>query len=165
MNPAADDEGYWNGYQVSEDVFKHFHRRINMLGGIIGSVVGPAVEKLLDLIPDPNARAEAREQAEKEIREAIDKAQADQREINKIEAAHPSVFIAGWRPCLGWLAAISIGWTYVGYPVALFGARLAGSDVTLPWMDSAPLMELVVAMLGLAGLRTYEKRTGTEKNR
>lgn len=78
-----------------------------------------------------------------------------QAEINKIEAANPNVFVSGWRPALGWVCVLGIGYQMVFRP--LLGCALAHWAPTLPELDISSLISLVVAMLGVAGFRTYEK--------
>lgn len=86
-----------------------------------------------------------------------------QSEINKVEAAHRSIFVAGWRPFIGWVCGAAIGWTYLGVPVVGFLAALTGKVIQPPPVDTSILFELVLAMLGLGGLRTFEKVKGATK--
>jgi hypothetical protein len=88
--------------------------------------------------------------------------------LNKLEAQHRSVFVAGWRPAIGWIAAVSLGCFYI--PQGLVGAMLwareciANNVLTpFPGLQIDGLTELVVAMLGLGGLRTLEKVMGRAK--
>lgn len=84
-------------------------------------------------------------------------------ELNKIEAAHRSVFVAGWRPAVGWICASGVGWAYLGHPVFLWAAAIWWPDVQPPAIQIDSLFELVLAMLGMAGLRSFEKSTGRAK--
>ena len=79
-------------------------------------------------------------------------------ELNKIEAGHRSVFVAGWRPFLGWICGIGLGFAYVINPIIQWWSGRPGPDLPLNYMQ-----ELVIAMLGLAGLRTWEKQSGRSK--
>ena len=88
-------------------------------------------------------------------------------ELNKIEAGHRSVFVAGWRPCIGWVAGISLAAYFI--PQFLLGAWLwvdmvitKGELVPYP-VDPDGLMELVIALLGLSGFRSAEKLMGKSK--
>ena len=79
-------------------------------------------------------------------------------EINKIEAAHRSVFVAGWRPAIGWICGTSLAWHFVGYPLASFVVSVISPALILPPLGNADdLMTLVIALLGLGGFRTVEK--------
>ncbi|MBS4045084.1 MAG: hypothetical protein KG075_01990 [Alphaproteobacteria bacterium] len=84
-------------------------------------------------------------------------------ELNKIEAAHRSVFVAGWRPAVGWICALGVGWAYLGHPLFLWAAALWSPSLQPPAIQIDSLFELVLAMLGMAGLRSFEKSTGRSK--
>ncbi len=84
-------------------------------------------------------------------------------ELNKIEAAHRSVFVAGWRPAVGWICALGVGWAYLGHPLFLWAAALWSPGLQPPVVQIDSLFELVLAMLGMAGLRSFEKSTGRSK--
>jgi len=91
----------------------------------------------------------------KELEQAINQGQI---EINKQEAAHPKLFIAGWRPALGWIGAFAIAYHFIIYPFIVFIVKLNGADVSnLPQIDFGILFNLILAMLGFGGLRTIEK--------
>ena len=85
-----------------------------------------------------------------------------QAEINKIEAANPNLFVSGWRPALGWVCVLGIGYQMVFRP--LLECALIHWQVDLPELDISSLISLVVAMLGIAGYRTYEHAKGVAKN-
>lgn len=131
-------------------------------------LIGPAVQKLLDLIPDPNARAKAQEAYEREVLSIAAKAEADQREINKAEAASGSVFVAGWRPSVGWVCSISLAIYYIprfalGTGFWCWACIKAGALVPMPEMGIAEVIGLVTALLGMGSLRTFEKSKGIAK--
>ena len=86
-----------------------------------------------------------------------------QAEINKIEAAHRSVFVSGWRPFIGWSCGVALAWSYVVTPILHFGLAQAGLLVDLPAMDMSEMMPVLMGMLGLGGLRTFEKFKGVTK--
>lgn len=107
--------------------------------------------KIVDkFVPDPEAKIKA----EADLRTALfelDKAQAG---VNQAEAGNPSTFVSGWRPAIGWIGAAGLAYQFVARPLFI---GLGWSS--LPPLDSS-LMELVFAMLGFGGLRTYEKIKG-----
>jgi hypothetical protein len=92
-----------------------------------------------------------------------------QNEINKVEAGHRSVFVAGWRPFIGWVAGIGIGMYYIPqYAMATVVwiklLQANGFTELVPYPGSVDgLMELVLALLGMATLRTAEKMAGRAK--
>lgn len=123
--------------------------------------VTPIIDKLVGLIPNSNDRAKAKEEFEKQLMEAVNNAAHDQTEINKIEAASTSVFVAGWRPAVGWVCVLGLGYSYLIYPFLLWYSAAYGQDLhNLPKLETDGLYQLVLAMLGLGTLRTFEKVKG-----
>ena len=104
-------------------------------------------------IPDPNQRAEA----EAALRSSLQGWDAQQTQVNANEAQSSSIFVSGWRPAIGWVGALGLAYQYLVRPFA-YGAGWHD----LPVLDSS-LMELVWSMLGMAGLRTYEKIQGVAR--
>jgi len=86
-----------------------------------------------------------------------------QAEINKIEAAHRSVFVAGWRPYIGWVCGSGLAWAFIGAPLFDWIVRLQGVDIQPPEIPTDMMGEIVVALLGLGALRTFEKVRGRAK--
>ena len=86
-----------------------------------------------------------------------------QAEINRIEAAHRSLFVAGWRPFIGWVCGLGFLWAFLGHPVFEWVVAARGLDLTAPAIATENMMELVLALLGLGGLRTVEKLQGRAK--
>ena len=124
----------------------------------------PLVSTVLDrLIPDNNAKEKVKQEIEKTLIANATQINLAQAETNKIEAAHRSVWVAGWRPCLGWISALSFLFMFILQPLAQWVSALLGLVVVLPEFQTDVLMELTFAMLGLAGLRTYEKQKGLTK--
>ena len=81
-----------------------------------------------------------------------------QLDINKAEAANPSLFVAGWRPAIGWVCAAALAYQYLARPLILG----FGLTPMMPGLDDT-LWQLLMGMLGLGGLRTYEKVQGVAK--
>jgi hypothetical protein len=120
------------------------------------------IDAIVSRIPDPAERERERTRLEAAA-QAADQAQImAQIEVNKAEAGNGSVFVAGWRPAIGWVGATALGYQYVIAPLATFGVQLAGIDVPpLPRLDDA-LWQLIAGLLGLGAFRTYEKVNSAE---
>lgn len=95
-----------------------------------------------------------------EIREAIKGKELDPKEIielqtkiNEIEAQHRTLFVAGWRPFIGWVCGLAFAYHFILFPII----RTIYPDVQFPKLDTEPLFTVLLGMLGLGGLRTYEK--------
>ena len=85
-------------------------------------------------------------------------------EVNKAEAASGSIFVGGWRPFVGWTCGVALAYHFVGQPVIMFAVAMLGLDLpTLPEFDMASLLTVLMGMLGLGGLRTFEKFKGVAK--
>jgi hypothetical protein len=125
--------------------------------------VGGIVQKLLDLIPDPNARAKAAEEYQRALLDIAARAESEQREINKVEAASASVLVSGWRPAIGWVCALALGFQYLLRPLFGWAANVWWPQLpALPGLDDN-LWQLMFGMLGMGSLRTFEKTKGLAK--
>ena len=133
-----------------------------LFGGAAESAAKPieAVGNTLDqLFTSDDERAAAAVVMEK-LRQQPDILQV---ELNKVEATHPSVFVAGWRPALGWVCVMSLGLYYpvrilVGMTMWVIMVIKGGGLLPLPDVGIADVLGLVAAMLGMSGLRTIEKK-------
>ena len=87
-----------------------------------------------------------------------------QLEINKAEAQHRSIFVAGWRPFVGWTCGIALAWHFVLAPFVIFASAYAGITLPdLPQFDMSSLLTVLMGMLGLGGMRSFEKMKGLTK--
>ncbi len=92
-------------------------------------------------------------------------AQTGQLEVNLAEAKHTSIFVAGWRPFIGWICGLSLGWNYLLYPmVSWYFALFRPLLQVPPKLDLSELMPVVLGILGLGVYRTYEKVKDVQKN-
>jgi hypothetical protein len=139
-----------------------------MLGDILKALIGPILEPLIARIPDPNERARAREAAEASLITGVMAIVQGQLEINKVEAQHTSIFVAGWRPAIGWICGAALAWNFVIHPMLLWVAWIVpeiGADLnTAPRLDTGELMTVLLGMLGLGTMRTFEKRIGVARS-
>jgi len=135
-----------------------------MIWNFLQPLIGPVINKLVDRIPDPNKRAEAKEEFESELMTAVMSAAGQQNKVNAVEAAHKSVFVAGWRPFIGWVCGAALFWAFVLQPIAawLFSGFYPDFPVP-PQIYTDNLYQLVLAMLGMGGLRTFEKLKGVSR--
>jgi hypothetical protein len=131
---------------------------------MIQALIGPVTGLLDKFIEDKDAKnAMAHEIATMAERAAHEAAMA-QVEVNKAEAQHKSIFVAGWRPCVGWVTACAMAYHFILAPLILFGVGLYGAEIPeLPAFDMDSLMTILLGMLGLGGLRTFEKAKGLTK--
>jgi len=126
---------------------------------ILGDVIREVGATVRELVPDADKRmdidlkfAELADKADERNAELL----SGQIEVNKIEAASGNIFVAGWRPAIGWVGASALGYTWIIAPIAKSVFRLT----ELPAVPTDQILPVVLAMLGVAGMRTYEKVAG-----
>lgn len=117
----------------------------------------PLIGTLLDkFFPDP-AQAAA---AKLKLLEMAQNGELAQLGVNQAEASNPSIFVSGWRPFIGWVCGSAFAWNYLLGPFITQLLLIAGHPVTYTALDLGEMMPVLLGMLGLGGMRTYEKLQG-----
>jgi roadblock/LC7 domain-containing protein len=125
---------------------------------ILGSLIGPATSLLDKVIEDKDQKnALAHEIATMAERHAQELAKG-QLEVNKVEAAHHSIFVSGWRPCIGWVCALGLLYNTIL-------SNILGIWVEVPEIDTTLLVPVMMGMLGLGAMRSYEKVQGVSREK
>lgn len=135
-----------------------------MLGDLIAGLVGKVLDRAW---PDPAQKAAAA-QAIAELQQAGEFKRIDaelaamkmQADINDTEAASSDPFVSRWRPFIGWVCGAGFAWNFIGLPVARLACDIAGHPVAISPADMSEMMPILLGMLGLGGMRTYEKLAG-----
>jgi len=128
----------------------------------IANVVGTVLERVLpDTVKKDEAKATLAQMAAKGELDLI----LGQQAINVVEAGSASTFVAGWRPFIGWVCGAAFGWSYVIGPMFYWISTLIGHPTPIPTLSLSEMTPVLMGMLGLGTLRTYEKKTNTEGNR
>lgn len=127
---------------------------------IIGSIVDMIGGVLDKVIPDKNAREKAKHEIEATLVSQDFQLRLGQLEINKEEAKHQSMFVAGWRPAIGWTGAIALFYHFIGFSLIEWVLKVTNSGIVPPTLNSDNLMEIVLGMLGLGGMRSWERIKG-----
>ena len=131
---------------------------------ILTSLIGPVSGILDKVIEDKDQKAKLAHELATMADTHAQQALLSQLEINKAEAASGSVFKGGWRPFVGWVCGIALLYHFILSPLILFGITLTGIEIPpIPAFDMGSLMTVLMGMLGLGGLRTYEKQKGLTK--
>jgi len=134
---------------------------------LIGGVFDMGMKLVERFFPDPRAANEAklellRMQQTGELAQLA--ANTDlakgQLEVNKVEAAHDSIYVSGWRPAVGWTCAAAFAYKFVLAPAGAFAMAAAGHPIDLPVLDFTEMSTILLGMLGLSGMRTVEKIKG-----
>ena len=100
------------------------------------------------------------------ITEQLNKPHILQAMANIEEAKHPSIFVSGWRPALGWSCVFLLNYAWIGRDILAISLSLSGNESAinyLPEIDTGELLTLVFALLGLGGVRTWEKIKGVAR--
>ena len=131
---------------------------------MIDLLVGPVSSLLEKVVPDKNQAAKlAHEIATMSERHHQELMKA-QLEVNKVEAAHSSIFISGWRPACGWVCVLGMAGNFMVIPFTNFVLALLSIDVTVPLIPLDTMLPVLMGMLGLGAMRTYEKKSGVNKD-
>lgn len=119
--------------------------------------------RILDrFLPDPAAKAAAEMELLKMAADGELKQVIAQLEINMMEAQHPSIWVAGWRPFYGWVGGVAFGYSTIVQPVLVWYGTAKGWP-TPPEINMDLLWVVITGMLGIGGLRTFEKTKGVSK--
>jgi len=125
------------------------------------SIVGVAGKVLNKFVVDKDLKAKL----EQEMQMAFHSANLAQIELNKQEAAHQSLFVAGWRPFVGWTCGVALAYHFILSPLLSFILVLAGVETPMPTFEFSQLSTILMGMLGLGGLRSYEKMKGVQREK
>jgi len=126
---------------------------------IIDKLIAPVAGILDKFVVDKDLKMELQH----ELETALHDANMAQLEVNKAEAAHKSIFVAGWRPSVGWVCSLAMLYHFILAPMIQFGFALGGIEQELPEFDFSQLSTVLMGMLGLGGLRTFEKMKGVSR--
>ena len=131
-----------------------------MITSLIAPVTG-LLDKFIEDKDQKNALAhEIATLAEKQAHEA----QLAQIKVNQEEAKHRSIFVAGWRPFVGWVCGVALAYHFILAPIILFSVSIIGVQIPeLPSFNMETLTTVLLGMLGLGGLRSFEKYKGLTK--
>ena len=128
---------------------------------IAESIVGVAGTVLNKFVADKDLKAKL----EHELKTAFHSANLAQIDLNKQEAAHQSMFVAGWRPFVGWTCGVALAYHFILSPILSFILVLAGVETPVPTFEFSQFSTILMGMLGLGGLRSYEKMKGVQREK
>ena len=134
-----------------------------------GDAVKTVGNTLENLFTNNDAREKALEMQKAQQSYDLELAKLDQQiqigqiETNKIEATNPNLFVSGWRPFVGWVCAFALAYVAILEPVVRFIAQVGfGYTGTFPVIDTTLTMQVLLGMLGLGTLRSFDKFKGTD---
>ncbi len=131
---------------------------------LLSSLIEPVSSLLDKAIPDQDLKRKLSHEIATMSEKHAQQLALAQIKVNAAEAASGSLFKGGWRPCIGWICGIAFGYHFVLQPVIIFVVALIGIEIPeLPKFDMNTLLTVLAGMLGIGGLRTYEKQKGLTK--
>lgn len=128
---------------------------------------GPIAQELFGLVDSLFTSEEERMAAKLKLMELEKVGELAQITLNTAEAQHQSIFVAGWRPFIGWTCGAAFVWAFVLSPFIQFGLVAVGADLDvarLPTLDLSVMLPVLMGMLGLGAMRSYERSNGVERN-
>jgi len=122
------------------------------------ALIGPASKLLGKFIKDKDKQMQLAHDLSTMAEKHAQELAKGQLAINKEEAKSSNIFVAGWRPFIGWSCGVALVWHFIAAPFIIFFAALFGATLPpLPEFDMGSLMTVLMGMLGLGSLRTFEK--------
>jgi hypothetical protein len=120
----------------------------------VTNVVGQVIDRVW---PDPAQAAAAKLQL-MQLQQTGDLAAiTGQMDINKVEAGNESIFVSGGRPFIIWVCGMAFAWNWIGLPVAKLAMAVFGHPIVMQAADMSEMMPVLMGLLGLGGMRTWEK--------
>ena len=131
---------------------------------LLNTLIGPATQLLDKFIEDKDQKAKLAHELATMADKLAHEQQLAQMAINKEEASSGSLFKGGWRPFVGWICGIAFFYHFVCQPLIIFIVAMSGVDIPdLPKFEMNTLLTVLGGLLGIGGLRTYEKQKGLTK--
>lgn len=124
---------------------------------LLTSAFGTIIDRV---IPDKAAAEKAKQDLAAQLAQMAHEETQGQLDTNKAEAASGSIFVAGWRPWIGWVCGAALAYQYVVVPIGMWVAGIAGYSLPQPPTLDNNLWQLLTGMLGMSALRSFEKVKG-----
>ena len=135
---------------------------LKIIGGLLGGKDG-ALKQVASVIDSIHTSEEEKLDKKILMQRIQQKLAEKQLDVNAKEAGHRSVFVSGWRPAIGWTGAFALMFEFILSPCIEWYSKFAGLNLTAPAIETGPLLAIVTSMLGVAGMRSFEKARGLTK--
>ena len=132
---------------------------------MLQSLIGPVTGLLDKFIEDKDQKARLAHDLATMADQHAQELAKGQLEVNKVEAAHQSLFVAGWRPAVGWVCVLGMFGNFITIPFSNFVLALLGIDIVIPLVPLETMMPVLMGMLGLGAMRTYEKKNNVHREK
>ena len=135
---------------------------LGVIQGLLGGQ-GGALKNISKVIDDLHTSDEERLDKKILMQRIKQKLAEKQINVNAKEAGHRSIFVSGWRPFIGWCGGFALAFEFILSPGIEWYSKFAGLNLLAPEIQTGPLLAIVTSMLGVAGLRSFEKSKGLTK--
>ena len=136
---------------------------LGIIQGILGGGQGGALKTISKVIDDLHTSDEEKLDKKILMQRLQQKLAEKQLDVNAKEAGHRSIFVSGWRPFIGWCGGFALAFEFILSPGIEWYSKFAGLNLLAPEIQTGPLLAIVTSMLGVAGLRSFEKSKGLTK--
>jgi hypothetical protein len=131
---------------------------------MLQSLIGPVTGLLDKFIEDKDQKAALAHDLATMADQHAQELAKGQLEVNKVEAAHKSLFVAGWRPAVGWVCVLGMFGNFITIPFSNFVLALLGINIIIPLVPLETMMPVLMGMLGLGAMRSYEKKNAVHRD-
>ena len=132
---------------------------------MIEKLIGPVTGLLDKFIEDKDQKARLAHDLATMADQHAQELAKGQMAINQVEAAHQSLFVSGWRPAVGWVCVLGMFGNFITIPFSNFVLALLGIDIVIPLVPLETMMPVLMGMLGLGAMRTYEKKNNVHRDK
>jgi len=130
---------------------------------LLTALIGPVVGLLDKFIPDADLKTKLAHQISSMAESHAAELAKGQLEANVVQAKHPSIFVSGSRPAIMWICALGLLTQFFLMPIAEWASAIWYPEITLPKLQTEQLMTLTLSLLGLGGMRSFEKSKGVAR--
>jgi len=132
---------------------------------MIEKLIGPITGLLDKFIEDKDQKSALAHEIATMSQKYAQEIAKGQMAINQVEAAHKSLFVSGWRPAVGWVCVLGMFGNFITIPFSNFVLALLGIDIVIPLVPLETMMPVLMGMLGLGAMRTYEKKNAVHRDK
>ena len=136
---------------------------LGIISGLLGGGQGGALKTISKVIDDLHTSDEEKLDKKILMQRLQQKLAEKQLDVNAKEAGHRSIFVSGWRPFIGWCGGFALAFEFILSPGIEWYSKFSGLNLIAPEIQTGPLLAIVTSMLGVAGLRSFEKSKGLTK--
>jgi hypothetical protein len=131
---------------------------------MIDKLIGPITGLLDKFIEDKDQKSALAHEIATMSQKYAQEIAKGQMAINQVEAAHKSLLVSGWRPALGWVCVLGMFGNFITIPFSNFVLALLGINIIIPLVPLETMMPVLMGMLGLGAMRSYEKKNAVHRD-